>query len=228
MSHVVVVDDQPFFLEGLASAIHSTSHMRVTARCATFADARRSMHAGIRIVVSALHLPDGTGFDLLAEAARRSPPPAVVLVSATAAPHIAQASLRLGAAGFLLKSYGPSQMIAALARVARGEAAYEADVLGGPEDYLRLSPRERAVLERVVDARTNDEIAFALNISHKTVEAHLSRLLARTSSLSRTELAVKAHRGRWLDVPISFYDRASSNSLLGDRVPAFPGATPSP
>jgi len=56
--------------------------------------------------------------------------------------------------------------------------------------------------------RSNDEIASDLGISRKTVEAHLSRLFARAGALSRTELAIRAERERWLDMPPTHRPRA--------------------
>ena len=64
-----------------------------------------------------------------------------------------------------------------------------------------LTPRERDVLSGLMDGRSNDEIAAHLFISRKTVEAHLSRLFLRAGALSRTELALRADRERWLDLP---------------------------
>jgi DNA-binding CsgD family transcriptional regulator len=53
----------------------------------------------------------------------------------------------------------------------------------------------------VVDGDSNDEIAGALGIGPKTVETHLRRLFERFGLASRTELATRALREGWLDVP---------------------------
>jgi len=188
--------------------------MRVGVRCATLAEARDSLSANPSIVVCSLRLPDGSAFELLAEIIHRSRPTAMVMVAASPAPHLAQACRHLGAAGFLLKSDSPAKIVGALTRVSHGEPAFDAAVLGKPGEYLRLSARERSILEGVVMGRTNDEIASDLEVSRKTVEVYLSRLFARTSSLSRTELAVKALHNRWLDVPATL-------SFLRDRAPAL-------
>ncbi len=51
--------------------------------------------------------------------------------------------------------------------------------------------------------RTNDEIGADLGIGSKTVETHLARLFERLGVASRTELAMRAVREGWLDVPPS-------------------------
>jgi DNA-binding NarL/FixJ family response regulator len=53
----------------------------------------------------------------------------------------------------------------------------------------------------VVEGCTNDEIATALGITAKTVEGHLSRMFDRLGVQSRTELATRAVREGWLEVP---------------------------
>ena len=50
--------------------------------------------------------------------------------------------------------------------------------------------------------RTNDEIGLDLSIRRKTVESYLSRLYERFGVSGRTELAVLAERGGWLDLPL--------------------------
>ena len=53
----------------------------------------------------------------------------------------------------------------------------------------------------VVDGLSNDEIGVALGIGAKTVETHLGRMFERFSIASRTELATRALREGWLDLP---------------------------
>jgi DNA-binding NarL/FixJ family response regulator len=52
-----------------------------------------------------------------------------------------------------------------------------------------------------VNGRSNDEIGGELGVATRTVEAHLTRLFERYDVRSRTELATRAIREGWLDVP---------------------------
>ncbi len=56
-------------------------------------------------------------------------------------------------------------------------------------------------MRRVVEGLSNDEIAVDLGISTKTVESHLRRIFERVDVVSRTELATRALREGWLDLP---------------------------
>ena len=53
----------------------------------------------------------------------------------------------------------------------------------------------------VVDGLTNDEIGVALRIGARTVETHITRVFERFGVVSRTELAARALREGWLDLP---------------------------
>jgi DNA-binding NarL/FixJ family response regulator len=64
-----------------------------------------------------------------------------------------------------------------------------------------LSPRDRRLIEQLLDGRTNDEIAVALGVTRKTIEPHLGRLFERFAVASRTELAVRAEGEGWLGLP---------------------------
>ena len=113
-------------------------------------------------------------------------------------PQYAAAALRLGAAGFVLKTAPIAELIEAIRRAASGGMAFGVRPMGL---MPVLTAREREVVLLVVEGRSNDEIGVALGITSKTVEAHLRRLFDRLGLQSRTELATRALREGWLEVP---------------------------
>jgi DNA-binding NarL/FixJ family response regulator len=135
-----------------------------------------------------------------ADTDRASPDrPAVIVLTAYDYPQYADAALRLGAAGFVLKTAPLAELIDAIQRVASGGLAFSIRPAGA--SLARLSPREHDVVRLVAAGRTNDEIGADLGIGSKTVETHLARLFERLGVASRTELAMRAIREGWLDVP---------------------------
>lgn len=125
--------------------------------------------------------------------------PAIIVLTAYDYPQYSEAALRLGAAGFVLKTAPLPELVDAIRRVAAGGLAFS--VRPSSAGLARLSPREHDVVRLVADGRTNDEIGSALKIGSKTVETHLARLFERLGVASRTELAMRAVREGWLDVP---------------------------
>ena len=126
--------------------------------------------------------------------------PAVIVLTAYDYPQYAEAALRLGAAGFVLKTAPLADLVDAIRRVAAGGLAFASRPGAG---VVRLTRREHDVVRLVADGRTNDEIGADLGIGAKTVETHLARLFERLGVASRTELAMRAVREGWLDVPPS-------------------------
>lgn len=155
-------------------------------------DIRLGTDSGLRALTPA-RAADGAG--------ELSPParPAIIVLTAYDYPQYAEAALRLGAAGFVLKTAPLPELVDAIRRVAAGGLAFS--VRPTSAGLARLSPREHDVVRLVADGRTNDEIGSALKIGSKTVETHLARLFERLGVASRTELAMRALREGWLDVP---------------------------
>lgn len=198
---VHLVDDHPLVVDGLLAALSNEPDLDVVAVSSTLAAARAALPLSVDVVVSDVRLPDGTGFELLKDALTLNPRPAFLMISSFGATQYLEAAMRLGAAGFLLKTAPTNRIIAAIRSVHSGGTAYDVGLADARRVRLpTLTSRERQVVAGVVEGRSNDEIAASLGISRKTVEAHLSRLYARTGIVGRTELAVTADRDRWLDV----------------------------
>ena len=122
----------------------------------------------------------------------------IVLTAYDYPPYLAAAH-RLGAAGFVVKSVPLATLVDAIRRVAAGGLVFDRR----PVAVVALTPRERSVVLLVVDGKSNDEIAATLGITTRTVEAHLANLFERSGVASRTELATRALREGWLDLPVT-------------------------
>jgi len=155
-------------------------------------DIRLGTDSGLRALTPAREAGGATEHPLPAR-------PAIIVLTAYDYPQYAEAALRLGAAGFVLKTAPLPELVDAIRRVAAGGLAFS--VRPTSAGLARLSPREHDVVRLVADGRTNDEIGSALKIGSKTVETHLARLFERLGVASRTELAMRALREGWLDVP---------------------------
>jgi DNA-binding NarL/FixJ family response regulator len=191
---VAVVDDHPLVREGTAALIDRTEDMEVAGVAASLAEVRPILDAGADVLLLDLRLGDESGFDLLRSEAD-APLPAVVVVTSYDYPQYADAALRLGAAGFVVKTAPTAELLDAIRRAAAGGLAFGVRPGGG----VTLSPREREVVQLVVEGASNDEIGARLGISSRTVESHLRRLFERVEVASRTELAARALREGWLE-----------------------------
>jgi DNA-binding NarL/FixJ family response regulator len=197
---VAIVDDHPVVGEGTAAILRGQSDLEVVGVSGSLDDARLDgSFDPTRVDVLLLDIRLGPGSGLTALSPDAGNRPAVIILTAYDYPQYADAALRLGAAGFVLKTAPLHELVDAIRRVAAGGLAFSVRPTAG--SVARLSPREHDVVRLVAEGRTNDEIGAALDIGTKTVETHLARLFERLGVASRTELATRALREGWLDVP---------------------------
>ncbi|HET6649126.1 MAG TPA: response regulator transcription factor [Candidatus Limnocylindria bacterium] len=193
MIRVAVVDDHPLVREGTAALVDRQEDMEIAGVAGSLDELRPILEAGSTdVLLLDLRLGQESGFELLRSDVAM---PAVVVVTSYDYPQYADAALRLGAAGFVVKTAPTAELLDAIRRAASGGLAFGVRPGGG----VALSAREREVLQLVVDGASNDEIGSRLGISSRTVESHLRRLFERFGVASRTELAARALREGWLE-----------------------------
>ncbi len=201
---VGIVDDHPVVGEGMAAVLRTQPGLEIVGVAVSLDSARRIglTDAGtVDVLLLDIRLGADSGLRLLSEVAiqREAPLPAVIVLTAYDYPQYAEAALSLGAAGFVLKTAPLPELVDAIRRVAAGGLAFA--VRPRTTGRVHLTAREHDVVRLVADGRSNDEIGATLGIGSKTVETHLSRVFERFRISSRAELAARAVREGWLDVP---------------------------
>lgn len=195
---VAVIDDHPVVRAGTAAIVERELDLELVGVAGSVAEAAKLLTAGAAdVLLLDLRLGEESGFSLL-EAGRDGP--AVIVLTSYDYPQYVDAALRLGAAGFVVKTAPVEELLDAIRKVAAGGLAFTRRPAG---NLLTLSEREREVVAAVVDGLSNDEVGSRLHISPKTVESHLRRLFERGHIASRTELASRAIREGWLEVPVT-------------------------
>jgi DNA-binding NarL/FixJ family response regulator len=192
---VAVVDDHPLVREGTAAIVDRAEDMEIAGVAGSLDELRPVLRDGsVQVLLLDLRLGTESGFDLL-RGSSDGPMPAVVVLTSYDYPQYADAALRLGAAGFVVKTAPTAELLDAVRRAAAGGLHFGVR----PGNGVTLSARELEVLRLVVDGASNDEIGARLGISARTAESHLRRLFERFGVASRTELAARALREGWLE-----------------------------
>lgn len=110
------------------------------------------------------------------------------------------AALDAGAVGYLLKDADPEDVLQGIRAVSRGESPIHPKaaraLLGirAGSSQVQLTTRETEVLGLVRDGLANKQIARRLEISERTVKAHLTSAFARIGVADRTQAALWAQR----------------------------------
>jgi two-component system, NarL family, invasion response regulator UvrY len=200
---VVLVDDHPVLRRGMAEMVEEMG-WSVEAQCATLDEARQVMlDDGWTVAVVDLHLPDGTGFDLLEWMRENGCGNRPVLVHSVMPDAAAAARVfKLGGNGFLNKGAAYGEFQTATRKVADGGryvSAEFADVLAdalanGPALHDTLSEREYAVMMLIAEGKTPGQVAAELNINVNTLSTYRARILKKlnlTTSMDIVQYAIR-------------------------------------
>jgi DNA-binding NarL/FixJ family response regulator len=197
MIRVLVVDDHPLFRAGLAGLLETVDDVEVVDAVGDGeAAVRRSLELSPDVVLMDLNLPGLPGLEAIRRIVARTPAPSVLVLTMVDDDDTVTAALRVGARGYLLKGAGQEDVLAALRTVASGGVVFGAGaaqrVLAGDRGFgADLTPREAEVLALVADGHSNPEIARELGLSLKTVQNHVSHVLAKLQVRDRTQAALR-------------------------------------
>ena len=202
MTRVMIVDDHGLVRAGLAELLGGDDEIEVVATAASGEEAvALATDAAPDVILMDLSMPGMGGAEatrkLLATGTGAS---IVVLTSLSARERILDA-LDAGAIGYLLKDAEPDELIRGVRAAARGESPLSPkaaqQVLAARNEQrpaVELSAREREVLALVGEGLPNKLIARRLEISEKTVKAHLTQVFAQLGVSDRTQAALWLER----------------------------------
>ncbi|GAB2754737.1 response regulator [Nocardioides pakistanensis] len=198
---VVIVDDHAMFRTGVRAEIASS--VDVVGEAADVDEAVAVIAASRPdVVLLDVHLPGGGGVEVMRRVGNRVPETRFLALSVSDAAEDVIGTIRGGARGYVTKSITGPELLAAIDRVADGDAVFSPrlagfvlDAFAGSievaqvdEDLDRLTEREREVMRLIARGYAYKEVASELFISVKTVETHVSSVLRKLQLSSRHEL----------------------------------------
>jgi DNA-binding NarL/FixJ family response regulator len=203
---VLIADDHKLFRQGLISLMRTREDLvEVVGEAETGADGvRLAEQLQPDVILMDIYMPQGDGLQAAREIRQRFPKIAVVMLTSSESDNHLYEAVRLGAAGYLLKSLDAGELFGLLEGVMHGEAAMTKamatrllkDVARRSSDPDKgeevLTERELAVLRLVAGGASNVEIAEKLTISVNTVKSHLRSILDKLQLENRTQAATYA------------------------------------
>ena len=198
---VVIVDDHALVREGTAQLLEAEADIEVVGQAGT---AEQGLDQLIRfrpdVALVDVNLPGMSGLELARRAAARCPRVRTLIVSAYDDYAYVAEALEIGVGGYLLKTASGKEVVNAVRAVADGTLVLDRAVSGrmtrrsrsGPAAPAALTERQTEILALLAKAMSNKSIAHELGLGLRTVESHVSIILAKLGVQSRSEAMLYA------------------------------------
>ena len=210
---VLVVDDHTLFRKGIINLLQERSGIEVVGEA-------KGGREGIElakqlrpdVILMDVQMPDCNGIEATEAIRQELPDARIIMLTVSEQDEDLFSAIKAGARGYLLKSIEPDHLLKAIDLLMKGEAVIPhtmasklltefsaiankpASKADQPDQYQRLTTREKEILQTLSYGASNKEIATALNISEHTVKIHLKNILKKLQVNNRIQAAVYAHR----------------------------------
>jgi DNA-binding NarL/FixJ family response regulator len=216
---ILIVDDHPFFREGLKSLLARSSKYRIVGEAESGDEAfRKAKELNPDLIIMDISLPDGSGIDVTQEIRELLSDTKIVILSMHLKIEYIVKAFRSGAIGYISKDSATEKLLECLRTVSKGEyyvdsslshAVVEGLVKTREQEtevsatgYSALTPREQEILRLLAEGLSAKEIADKLFISRKTVENHRSNIMNKLDLHSTVELVRYAAKYGLIDVDL--------------------------
>ncbi|MEU8628531.1 response regulator transcription factor [Streptomyces sp. NPDC048669] len=206
-ARVLVIDEEAQFREGLCSILSDAPGIAVIGETENMGEALALAAArDPQVVLLGIHDADGvtTAVQHLRQAA---PKASIVVLGGHATFGLVQGLLNAGVRGYLLKSSSGQELVATVRACCDGSRrvflAVPPEALvasGGHDSDVRLTEREREVLDLTACAMSNAQIAASLGLSEPTVKRHLRNIFGKLGAVSRIDAVNKARASSLISV----------------------------
>jgi DNA-binding NarL/FixJ family response regulator len=203
---IAVVDDHPALLMGLSGLLGNDGRYKIVGTGGSADDALELGRTGqLDVLLLDLSMP-GDAFATITQVTSLSPHTKIIIFTAFAEVGLASRAMEAGAHGFVLKGRPLRELHEAVDSVLAGNhfvspgfseklyAEWHSRGGRGGGDAIRLSPREVQLLQCLMEAMTNRQIADKLELTEKTVKHYMTNLMNKLKVRSRLEVVLEARR----------------------------------
>lgn len=211
-TRVLLIEDNRLLREGIAARLNAEEDLEVIA-VSEDGDALQQMkESGTSpdVVLLDLGLEKANSLELMT--LLRSELPEARIIAMDILPEQADVVefVEAGGSGFILKSAAPEEYVDTITAVARGEKVLPAVLTASlftqivasalesgkviPDTAIKLTTREKQIVDLIAEGLSNKEIAGRLHIATHTVKSHVHNILEKLTLHSRLQIAALAHR----------------------------------
>lgn len=199
MTRVLLVDDHPMIGAALDMLLRGSSY-ELLGRARSLAEANREItRQKPDLLLLDVHLPDGSGLDVLRRLTRARAKPLVILLTAGMDEAQLLAAADLNPEGMVLKTSDPGLLTECMDAVVVGKRWIDPEIADRTrraqeraDSTPPLTRRERELIELVRQGLRNRDIAAELGVTEGTVKVYLHAIFDKLQVENRTELALRA------------------------------------
>ena len=211
---VAVIEDNRLLREGLSAMLREQSDITVTGALSN-GDALRSMLRRVDIILLDLILRSQNSLGLVQSIKRARPEAKIIVMDLAPIQPTLVDYVMAGVDGFVLKDATFAEFLHTIRQVARGTKVMPAMLTssllsqiaehvtrsgkGNPFKFVKMTSREREVVELIAEGLSNKQIAAQLHLAVDTVKSHVHNILEKLSLHTRLEIASYRHLGGPLD-----------------------------
>jgi DNA-binding NarL/FixJ family response regulator len=192
---ILLADDHAVVRDGLRLLLEAQMDLRVVAQAENGREAvQLAAQFDPDVAILDIAMPELNGLEAARQILEAGTTTQVIILSMHSSPEHIFEALEMGVRGYLLKASAGAQVVEAVRAVHTGRRYLDKDILDmvidrslerpqstadvkGP--LARLTPREREVLQLVVEGKTSAEIAQLLHLSPKTIETYRGTLMKK-------------------------------------------------
>jgi len=205
---VLLAEDHTIVRKGLRSLLEGEADIEVVGEAEEGRETLRMTRQLLPdVVLMDISMPGLNGLEATRQIKKAMPSVNVVILTRHANEEYVLQILQAGASGYVLKRAAPTELLLAIRAAHRGEfflspaisreviEEYVQRAAGTAEDgWMRLTDREREVLQLIAEGHTSGEIGVLLTISEQTVRTHRGNLMDKLDIHSTAELTQYAIR----------------------------------
>lgn len=204
VARVVVVDDHPFFRDGLSRGLRESGYLEVVGEAANGREALTLIAAeSPDVAIVDYQMPELDGLGVVRALARDHVPTRVLILSAVTDGAVVFQALQEGASGYLSKDARRAEIVDAVLRVARGQTVVPPELAAGLADQIRLrstsdtpvlTEREGQVLRGFARGQSIPALAAELYLGASTVKTHAQHLYEKLGVADRAAAVAEGMR----------------------------------
>jgi DNA-binding NarL/FixJ family response regulator len=206
---VALIEDNRLVREGITGLLNGLPDLQVVAG-ASGADTSALREANPQVILLDLGLEHGNSLRVAEQVKKEFPDSKIIVMDVLPVHEDVVEFVNAGVSGFIMKDASLDDLASAIRSVARGadvlppqmtrtlfsQIARDAVVRGRPDtlDAVRMTPREREVIDLIAEGLSNKEIATRLEIATDTVKSHVRNVMEKLMLHTRLQIAAYAHR----------------------------------